>query len=110
MIAGPSSAPVLRLGALAELADRTLRVGVVDPHAFANLRLAIEQIFGMSDASVGGLALDDVMFSLTNDGAAIASVLGLGSERLCGIPEHLRGDRLGLHERIAVRCIDGTSS
>src|ERR1700722_14436258 len=107
---GSSSAPVLRLSALAEFADRAFGVGVVDTHAFANLRLTIEQVFGMSDPGVGGVALDDVMFSLTDDGATIATVLGLSSEGLCGIPEHLRRNRLGLNEGVAARRVNGTPS
>ena len=55
----------------------------------------------MSDAGAGGLALDDVMFRLTNDRAAIVAALGLCGERFGGIPKHLRCDRLGFNERIA---------
>ena len=97
MSRAPHRLAVLRLSALAEFADSALGIGVVDAHAFADLRLPIKQVFGMSDAGAGGLALDDVMLRLTDDGAAIIAALGLRGERLCGIPEHLRGDRLGLH-------------
>ena len=93
---GSSSAQVLRLGALPEFADSALGIGVVDSHAFANLRLPIEQVLRVSNACPARLALDNVMLRLTNDGTAIAPALGLRGERLCGIPEHLRGDRLGL--------------
>ena len=39
-----SSVAVLRLSALTEFADSALGVGVIDTHAFANLRLPIEQV------------------------------------------------------------------
>src|SRR5580700_4108388 len=107
---GSSSAPVVRLGALAEFADHALGVGVVDAHTLADLRSPVEQILGVSDAGAGGLALDDVMLRLTNDGTAISAALGLRGERVCGIPEHLRGDRLGLRERVAAWRAHGAPS
>ena len=64
-----SSAALLRLGALAEFANHAFGIGVVDAHVLADLRLPIKQIFGMSDCRLGGLALDDVMLGLANDGA-----------------------------------------
>src|SRR5471030_1770922 len=98
---GSSSAPILRLGALPELADHALGIGVVDTHAFADLRLPIEQALRMNDAGVGGLALDDMKLGFPNDRAAIATAFRLRGERLRGISEGLCGDRLGLCERIA---------
>src|ERR1700680_2065894 len=62
----------------------------------------------MSDAGAGRLALVDVTLRFADDGAAIAPVLGLRRDRLRGIPEHFRGDRLGLCEGIAARRIDST--
>src|SRR5471030_2265876 len=103
-----SSTPILRLGALPELADHALGIGVVDAHAFADLRLPIEQFLRMNDASVGGLALDDMKLGFPNDRAAITAALRLRGERLRGIAEHLRGDRLGLCERVAAWRVNGT--
>jgi len=64
----------------------------------------------MSDAGAGGLALNDVMLRLTNDGTAIIAALGLCCERLCRVPEYLCGDRLRLCERVDTQCVNGTSS
>src|SRR5471030_261168 len=103
-----SSTPILRLGALPELADHALGIGVVDAHALADLRLPIEQVLRMNDAGVRGLALDDMKLRLPNDRAAIAAALRLRGERLRGVAERLRGDRLGLCERIAAWRVNGT--
>src|ERR1019366_5974101 len=96
-----SSAPILRLGALPELADHALGFGVVDANAFADLRLPIKQVLRMNDAGVGGLALDDMKLGFPNDRSEIAAALRLRGERLRRIAEQFRGERLGLCERIA---------
>ena len=72
MGAAHSSVAVLHLYA-PEFADSAFGVGVIDTHAFANLRLAIKQVLRVSNARAARLALDKVMLGLADNRATIAS-------------------------------------
>ena len=89
---GSLAVAVLHSCPLPEFADSAFGVGVIDTHAFANLRLAIEHVLRVSNARAARLALDNMMLGLTNDGTPIAAALGLRGECLCRIPEELCGD------------------
>ena len=59
-----------------EITDHALRAGIVDDDVFTEPWLPVQQILDMSYTEVCGLALNEVAFGFTDDGALIRAALG----------------------------------
>ena len=81
LIRALSSAALRSHDTLPELAHRSFRLRVVDAHMIADLRLPVEQILEVRNASVRRLPLDDVASGLSEDDSAVDAALGLSRQR-----------------------------
>ena len=58
-----------------EITNHALSAGVVDDDVFAETGLPVQQILYMGHTEVRGLALNEVKFGFTDDGALIRAAL-----------------------------------
>jgi hypothetical protein len=95
----PGSSPeFLNLCSIMGITNHTLGAGVVDNDVFTEPGLPVQQILDMGHTEVRGLALNEVNFGFTDDGALIRAALSQCMNGSCRFAEGLRRERLSRDE------------